>query len=39
MYSYLGQHPAVFLPEVKEYRYFGADLDRSGPPNRTSTAT
>ena len=27
MYSYLGQHPAVFLPEVKEYRYFGADLD------------
>ena len=27
MYSYLRQHPDLFLPERKELRYFGRDLD------------
>ena len=27
MYEYLRRHPSLFLPELKELRYFGADLD------------
>jgi hypothetical protein len=27
MYEYLRQHPQLFLPELKELRYFGSDLD------------
>ncbi len=27
MYDYLRQHPDLFLPERKELRYFGHDLD------------
>lgn len=27
MYAYLRSHPGLFLPERKELRYFGADLD------------
>jgi hypothetical protein len=27
MYEYLRQHPDLYLPERKELRYFGADLD------------
>jgi len=26
MYEYLKQHPEIFMPEVKEPRYFGSDL-------------
>ena len=27
MYEYLRRHPSLFLPELKELRFFGADLD------------
>jgi hypothetical protein len=27
MYEYLRQHPALFLPQRKELRYFGSDLE------------
>jgi len=27
LYSYLKQHPQVFMPEVKEVHFFGSDLD------------
>jgi len=34
MYEYLRKHPDLFLPEKKELRYFGTDLDVRGFPNR-----
>lgn len=34
MYEYLRQHPDLFLPEKKELRYFGKDLNVRGFPNR-----
>jgi hypothetical protein len=30
LYEYLATHPRVFLPEQKELRYFGSDLDVRG---------
>lgn len=34
MYEYLRQHPDLFLPETKELRFFGADLEVRGFPDR-----
>jgi len=35
LYEYLHQHPDVFLPDTKELRFFGADLDVRGFPDRS----
>ncbi len=35
MYEYLRQHPGLFLPERKELRFFGDDLDIRDRPSRS----
>ena len=35
MYEYLRAHPQLFLPELKELRYFGSDLQIRHRPTRT----